>query len=208
MAISKLPFLSGISGKVGPIVAYMMNNKQYIRSLPNPRDPKTPAQLAQRAKFSLVNKRLSPFKQLIKQNYGNDSSAYRKLVGKTIRECVVGEYPDLAIDFSRVLLAEGQVSLPADVTATYQADAMQVTLHWDPLLPPRARWCQPDDLVNVIVSHISYRTLIRSHHIAKRADGTATVDLYNTWNPSTIHCWIYFTSLNLDHYSNSLYVNM
>jgi hypothetical protein len=208
MAISKYPFLSGISGKVGPIVAYVLHNKQFVRKHTIPRDPKTPAQLAQRAKVSLVNKGLSPFNKLIKENYGNDSSAYRSLVGKTMRECVVGEYPDFAIDFSQVLLAEGEVLLPENVTAEFRPDTGQLTLHWDPLMPPREQWCKPDDLFNVILFHTPTKTLNRSHFIAKRADGTATVELSNGSNPSNTVCWIYLTSHNHAQNSNSLYVNL
>ena len=43
MASSTLPLLSGISGKIGPVVAYIRNNKQFIREYTVPRDPKTPA---------------------------------------------------------------------------------------------------------------------------------------------------------------------
>lgn len=208
MAISKFPFLSGISGKIGPIVAYVLNNKQFVRAHTIPRDPMSPAQLAQRAKVSLVNKGLSPFNKLIKENYGNDSRAYRSLVGKTIKECMVGEYPDFAIDFSRVLLSEGDVLLPESVTATFLPDTGQLTLRWDPLLPPRERWCQPDDLVNVILFHTPSQTLNRSHFIAKRSEGNATVELPNEWNSTNTVCWIYFTSRNHDHHSNSLFVEL
>ena len=41
--------------------SYVLNNKQFVRAHTIPRDPKSPAQLAQRAKVSLVNKGLSPF---------------------------------------------------------------------------------------------------------------------------------------------------
>jgi hypothetical protein len=114
----------------------MRDGKQFIREHTIPRDPKTPAQLAQRAKISLVNKGLSPLNKVIKQNYPNNSGAYRSLIGKTIRECVVGAYPDLAIDYSRILLSEGEVLLPDHVTAAFQPDTGQITLNWDRELPP------------------------------------------------------------------------
>lgn len=208
MTIKSFPFLSGISGKVGPIVAYTSHGKQFIRAHTIPHDPKTPAQLAHRAKMSLVNKGLSPFNKLIKENYRNDSSAYRSLVGKTIREYVVGEYPDLAIDFSQILLAEGEVLLPEDVTATFQPDDRQLTFNWDRQQPSLSRWCQPDDLVNVILFHTPSLALKRSHLIASRAEGTVTVELLEGWNPSNTLCWIYFTTRNHDQHSNSLYVKL
>lgn len=208
MARSKLPLLSGISGKIGPYVAFMRDGKQFIREHTIPRDPKTPAQLAQRAKISLVNKGISPLNKVIKQNYPNNSGAYRSLVGKTIRECVVGAYPDLTIDYSRILLSEGEVLLPDHVTAAFQPDSGQITLNWDRELPPRSSRCLPDDLVNAVFLYTPKLGVLWSHLIAKRSEGTATVELHKGWDPSNTHCWIYFTTRDLAQHSNSLYVKL
>lgn len=208
MASSTLPLLSGMSGKIGSVVAYMHNNKQFIREYTVPRDPKTPAQMAHRAKISLVNKELSPFSQLIKQNYGNDGRAYRSLVGKTIRDGVVGEYPNFAIDYSRLLLAEGDVLLPKNVVITYRYETRQLTVHWDPELPTRAHWCQPDDQINVIVYHRPNRELKRQPLVSQRFKGMASIELPNNWNPCNMHCWVYFTDNEQINYSNSVYVEV
>lgn len=208
MASSTLPLLSGISGKIGPVVAYVRNNKQFIREYTVPRDPKTPAQVAHRAKISLVNKELSPFSQLVKQNYGNDSRAYRSLVGKTIRDGVVGAYPNLTIDYSSLLLAEGDVLLPEKVMPIFLPDLGQLTVHWDSELRSRSRWCQPDDQINLIVFHHPDRLLKRVNFVAQRSEGTVTVELPNDWNPSDMHCWVYFTNREQINYSNSVYVEV
>lgn len=53
-----------LSGKIGNVVVYERNGKQIVRSNPKQRDPKTPAQLAHRLKFSLANKGLSPLNNM------------------------------------------------------------------------------------------------------------------------------------------------
>ncbi|SFL59161.1 hypothetical protein SAMN05216357_13122 [Porphyromonadaceae bacterium KH3CP3RA] len=51
----------GMSGRIGPVVAYLTKDgKQVFRSYIKPADPKTPGQLAQRAKLGIVNKGLAP----------------------------------------------------------------------------------------------------------------------------------------------------
>jgi len=82
---------------------YVRNGKQVVRSLPTSNEPKTPKQLAHRAKFSLVNKGLSPLNSAIKLGYRNDSNAYRTLVGKAYHEAVAGEYPNFTLDYSKIV---------------------------------------------------------------------------------------------------------
>lgn len=59
MARSKNTLLKGASGKIGDIVTFERNGTQVIREYVIPKDPKSPAQLAQRMKCGVVNKGLS-----------------------------------------------------------------------------------------------------------------------------------------------------
>lgn len=82
-----------------------MTSRQIVRVHTVPHDPMTKAQLAQRAKLTLFNMGLSPLNNVIKEGYRNNSGAYRSLVGKTMREFVVGEYPNFSIDYSKIQIA-------------------------------------------------------------------------------------------------------
>lgn len=53
--------LSGLSGRIGPVVFYVTKNgKQVFRNHVKPTDPRTPAQRANRARFGLANKPSRP----------------------------------------------------------------------------------------------------------------------------------------------------
>lgn len=208
MARSKFPFLGGISGKIGPIVAFVRYDKQFVRIHTIPRDPKTTAQLAQRAKLTLVNKGLSPLNKVIKQNYPNNSGAYRSLVGKTIREFVVGEYPNLSIDYSKIQIAEGRLLLPEPVTAAFNPDSNQVSFNWDTQQTTTSKWCRADDMVHIVIFNAPTLTVFKSPGIVKRFAGMASVELPKGWDPPHTHCWIYLSSHDHEQNSNSLYVKI
>lgn len=208
MAKSKSSHWGDLSGKLGPIVTFVRNGKQYARLHTIPRDPRTPAQLAQRAKLSLVNKGLAPLNQVIKKNFKEGNIAYRSLVGQTIREFVVGDYPDLTIDYSKVPISEGRVLLPENLTAIRQPDSTQVTFTWEAQQPPPSKWSNENDVVKMLFLNPSTLTVFKPSRIVKRSHGTVTVELPGEWDLPRIHCWVYLTSLDLQHHSDSLYVNL
>ena len=54
------------SGKVGPVVGYMLGNKAVMRSLPvRSKRPLTPKQIHQRKKFALMNDFLGQLQSLL-----------------------------------------------------------------------------------------------------------------------------------------------
>lgn len=206
MARSKFSFWEGISGKIGPLVVFVRYGKQYVRIHTIPHDPKTPAQLAQRAKLKLANKGLSPLSKIIRQGYNDDSSAYRTLVGKTIREFVVGEYPDFSIDYSKIQIAGGRMLLPEHVTATFNPDTHRVSFSWDTQLSPASKWNKADDIIHIVFLHRPTLETIKLPGIVKRSHGFTSFELPVAWQPADIHCWLYLSSTILTENSKSLYV--
>ena len=208
MAQSKSSRWGDLSGKLGPMVMFVRYGKQYARTHTIPRDPKTPAQLAQRAKLSLVNKCLAPLSQVIKQNFKEGYMAYRSLVGDTIKYFVVGEYPDFSIDYSRIPISEGKVLLPERISAVYHSDSNQVTFTWDAQLPPPSIWSNANDPVKILFLHAPTLSVFKPSGIVKRSHGRVSVELPGEWNSPGIHCWVYLTSWDLQHRSDSQYVNI
>lgn len=208
MARSKFSFWEVISGKVGPVVAFSRYGKQYVRVHTIPRDPKTPAQLAQRAKLKLANKGLSPLNKVIRQGYKEDSTAYRTLVGKIIRELIVGEYPDFSIDYSKIQIAKGRMLLPEHVTATFNPDTRRVSFNWDTQLPAASKWNKADDIVHIAFLHQPTLEVIKLPGIVNRSHGLASFELPAEWQPAGIHCWFYLSSRYPEENSKSLYVKI
>lgn len=199
--------LSGFSGKIGPIIAYVTKDgKQVFRTYTKPRDPKTPRQLANRARFVLATKALSPLLMAIKRGHPGIHNAYRKLVGKACREAVVGEYPGLSVDYSKIQLADGPLQLPRDVHVTFDSHSRVAAFAWDTRLEPTSRHGSDADKVNIVCFDTANPSGAHTLTRGTRAAGKATVELPAGWQPATTHFWFYLSSPDLRYNSNSVYL--
>jgi hypothetical protein len=91
----------GISGKIGPIIAYVTKTgKQVFKKYVVPKDPRTEKQLASRMRFGLANSAASPLNKALKRSFSNQANAYRKTVSQILKNAIQGEYPDYSVDYS------------------------------------------------------------------------------------------------------------
>jgi Family of unknown function (DUF6266) len=101
------------SGKVGPVVGYMLNNQAVIRSLPGrSRKPLTPKQINQRKKFALINDFLNQLQSLLNLTFANvaiNMTGSNKAFSYNLKNATRGFYPDLSINYSMVLLGRGDL---------------------------------------------------------------------------------------------------
>ena len=101
------------SGKVGPVVGYMLNNQAVIRSLPGrSKKPLTPKQLHQRKKFALMNDFLGQLTFLLNITYANvavNMTGSNKAFSYNVMNAIRGFYPDISIDYNMVKLGRGDL---------------------------------------------------------------------------------------------------
>jgi hypothetical protein len=208
MARFKNSILGGLSGKIGPLVTYIRNGTQVVRSLPKPNDPKTEKQLAHRMKFKLVNQGLSPLNSAIKQGYRNKRDAYRTLVGKAYHEAIAGEYPDFRLDYGKIKIAEGKLQLPANIRMEKGDGEHTVVFSWDTQIVKPSDGSRNDDRVNIVYLSGDRRGTGQYHGSSKRVDGSATLKLPDGWKPEETLFWIFLTSYDQQHNSDSFFVKI
>jgi Family of unknown function (DUF6266) len=101
------------SGKVGPVVGYMLGNQAVIRSLPGrSRKPLTPKQLHQRKKFALMNDFLGQLQSLLNLTFASiavNMTGSNKAFSYNVMNAIRGFYPDISIDYKMVLLGRGDL---------------------------------------------------------------------------------------------------
>lgn len=205
MASFKDSFFSKLSGKVGNVNTYILNGKQVVRANPIPNDPKTPKQLAHRMKFALVNKGLSPLNRSIKLGHRGDTSAYRSLVGKAYREAIVGEYPNFALDYSKIKIAEGKLQLPAEIKMELDDENRAVNFTWEAKIATSQNTAKANDQINIVAFNVKENIVDSFSGVAIRSDGKASITLPRGWNLEDTHFWVYFSSFSLQMNSGSLY---
>lgn len=206
MARSKNLNIDGLSGKIGPVVIYMRNGVQVVRSLPTPNDPKSEKQLAHRMKFKLVNQGLSPLNIAIKLGYLNRKNAYRSLVGKAYNEAIEGEYPHFKLNYGKIQLAEGNVQLPQNIWAVMGEDQQSILFQWDNRPTKQNNWCRNSDRVNIVYMNESLKKVHLKSGAACRDNGRLSLQLPEGWRPEETLLWIYFSSADLQYNSDSRFV--
>ena len=102
-----------ISGKVGPVVGYMLNNQAVVRALAGrSKKPLTPKQIHQRKKFALMNVFLYQLQSLLNVTYAGvavNMTGSNKAFSYNVMNAIRGFYPDLSIDYKMVLLGRGDL---------------------------------------------------------------------------------------------------
>ena len=114
MATIQSPFLGEIRGKFAGAVFYVRYGKTFMRSKPlKVKNPKTPGQLKQRMKFSLVHKQDKYLRTYTRKGFPEATdkmSQYNAFMKANIRNAVTGNYPDLMIDFPKLVVSGGSLN--------------------------------------------------------------------------------------------------
>ena len=113
------------TGSVGPVIGTSWMGMPVIKSRPKRRKGKfSPAELAQQAKFKKMSRFLSPVMSLLNVTFkplAVRMTGFNKGYSYNVKNAFTGVYPDLAIDYSMVLLSRGDLpnaGLPAAASVT------------------------------------------------------------------------------------------
>jgi len=199
--------LGMLSGKLGQTVYYITpDGMQHCRVLTTPKDPQSPAQLAQRARFTIANKVLNPLLKIIRQGYGNAPHIFQKVVGLVMKEAIEGEYPDFLFDYGKVPLCRGTLSLPAHAAMTYQPATREAQFSWEePTATPDYKG-SPNDIAHIIVLHAGSFPEAHTLLAGNRRDGSYRYTLPDHWQAEQTHFWLHLLSHDLMQQSDSLYL--
>lgn len=136
MQNNPFPFL--VSGKVGDLVGRVINGKQFFSKMPRRRKGKpTAPELGARRKFYIAIRFLKPILPILrKYDEPTRRKGFNKATSLVIRHAIVGQHPDQRIDYSRVVLGEGNLPNPK----TYQVESPAkglLEIVWSPELIKR-----------------------------------------------------------------------
>lgn len=120
-----------ISGKVGEAVASKWRSVKVLRSLPTKSSkPATALQLAVHAGFALSAAQLVPIKDVLNLGFSdkklNKITGYNAAVKSFLAEAITGDYPNYAIDYSKIKMSKGSLS-PREILISLKNN---ITLSW------------------------------------------------------------------------------
>ena len=124
----------GFHGRIGNLVGYTLKGKYVIRKIGRSSKPLTPGRKANCQKMTLVNEILSPSLPAIQVGYrlvvaGTDKNEYNEAVSYNKKNALQGTYPNLSLDYSKVLLSMGTLPTPIHPTISQTDD--KITFNWE-----------------------------------------------------------------------------
>ena len=207
MATFEKGIVGGFSGKVGPIVGSSFRGLDVLKSKPKKSNkPPTPEQEMYRMRFGLTVRFLSPLKRIITRGYGNSEGTKSKLnqcISYHAQNALTGDFPDLAINFSKVILTKGELDGANNSTVSV-SDAATVNFSWTDNSGLGLN--KATDLVVMAVYIPSKERHALLIGPSDRASQSGTIVLPVDYPGETVHCWMAFVSADGKAASTSNYL--
>ena len=129
----KQGILGGFSGKVGSVVGGSWKGINYMRGkAASIKNPQTLQQMKQRNKFALALSVLQPLVAFVRvgfKRYAHRKSEFNAAMSYTVKNAIVGTYPDYEIDYSKLLVARGTLTGASNQAAV--AVTGKIKLTWE-----------------------------------------------------------------------------
>ena len=197
----------GLSGTIGDRVYSSWNGISYSRSKPvSVKNPRTPGQLTQRAKFITVIKFIKPLKEILTigfQSKTKKMSAFNYAMSFMYKNALTGAYPDFSIDYPRVLLSMGDLKKAIEPKITLISPCtIEFTWQFDAWLNN----CYADDKAMIIVYNTEKHETIIHMDGNPRVSMGQQVELPASFAGDEVVCYLAFRDFYGKKVSNSQFL--
>lgn len=140
MALLPNGILGDINGTVGPVVTYLLNGQNVIRSRPRKSNkPPTLPQLQNRTELEVITLFLNKAKTLIKKGFshlaiGTKTNYHNLAVSCNKSQATTGEYPDVKLVFENILLSKGELAQASNPAVERMENGLKFTWECPPSL--------------------------------------------------------------------------
>jgi len=207
MAIITNSYLGTFTGKIGHMVIYELCGQMVGRGIGKSHKPATINQLTARMALKKMNIFFRDIKDFIKIGFeleargttSNESNMAIRYNGK----CVKGVYPDVEIDFEKILVTKGAMPVVKNAKAKIITSGLKLT--WDSQSDEKGM--RNDDQVLVLAYFPGEIVKIRVFTTeVRRADGKYTFKLDRDATMRNAHIYLSFISDNCKSISDSQYL--
>ncbi len=185
------------SGKVGDKIAVIRNGKQHFRQLPKPTQNKpTKKQVEQRAKFGFATKFIHSLLPIIRLGYyvkHPKKSPHNSAMSHFLNFTISGEYPSYGVNFEKLQLAKGSVSLCSFTDVKIINN--HIKFNWDD--SDRKTLMNSYDSVYgnhqiILIGITEHLHTIYSINDYVRSNKTGKLPLTQITSGTKIHCYLFF----------------
>lgn len=207
MGTIKQGILGGFSGTVGTVVGGKWKSTDYMRSRASSvANPRTEAQLTQRAKFATVLRFLQPLTEFLRTGfklYASKMTQFNSAMSYNLHNAVGGSYPDFTIDYAKALISRGNLAemLNPVVDVT---DSQKVTVSWDD--NSGVGNAKATDQTLVVIYNASRAEIVAAMRDAKRTETSQEIDVPQHFIGDEVEIFVAFISEDGREVSNSFYL--
>ena len=200
--------LGPFSGKVGEVIGSNWKGIPYIKARPTKyHDAKTPRQLTHRMKLQMAHGLVRSIKPLIEIGFRNvtgNQTPYNNAVSYLMKNALVGEYPEVGIDPSKVMVSQGTLAGADDCSVSIEEDDT-IAFSWGEASSDLGKANAEDQ---AILSAYNFTKQQGISNVVCRKDKKGSITIPQKWKEDSIACYIFFVSgINKD-VSNSEFLGI
>lgn len=181
------------NGKVGNVVGRDVQGRTVLAIYqPNVRNPRTPAQVAQRNDFSLLSKAMSSVTEFLRYGFHyldgyKTGNYYSSAVGYNIKRNVfTGSGDQREVLYSNLILSLGKIDLPYSPNAIVEGVTLMLTWSDNSGLGN----AEATDKVMVCAWNMNTGLSVINTEVAERAERNATLTLPTNWTGDNVAVFI------------------
>lgn len=213
MSTIKQGILGGFNGRVGNVIGSTWKGKSIMKIRPaSVFNPNTERQQQQRAKFGMVGRFNQAHRNLIRigfRAYTKNMTAANAAMSYNLTNAITGTFPDLSIDYKKVMLSMGTLANVSGVSALSEA-AASVTLNWTSN-NQSGNASASDQLIAAFYDEATGE-VVYYLGFASRQEESAILSLPSDWSGRTAEVFLFLVSLegnglsaNRESVSNTVY---
>ncbi|HMI03891.1 MAG TPA: DUF6266 family protein [Pedobacter sp.] len=197
-----------VSGKIGPVIGSSWMGIPYLKAVSrksSKKKPRSPAQMANEAKFKFANNWLVPFHPYLTvgfQNLAIKKTAISAGFSANYRTVFIGIYPDIEIIYDKLIISSGPLTPLGNPQAVFSSsDTIELT--WEQNYRPGVvyndqvmlvLYSEAHDMTDGFIGAVSRATQQYSFKISPKLTGEA------------LHAYISVTSLDRKQIADSIYI--
>ena len=205
MGTIKQGVLGGFSGKVGTVIGASWKGTAYMRGqATHTKNPRTPKQIEQRTKMEFARNFLQQAAEFINiglKDVAKHQSPLNYAVSQMVRNAILGDYPDYAPDYTKLVWSHGLLTPP--VVETVYANYNGIDFLWQD--NSGSGNAKADDISMVVVCNEEKQELKYFMNGYTRSETTTHCEFPNEWVEDHIHVYVTMRSADGKLISNSHY---
>ncbi|HMI05743.1 MAG TPA: DUF6266 family protein [Pedobacter sp.] len=195
-----------VTGRVGDMVFYVLNGKQVVRMVGKSVKPPTGKQLTARMQMTMVAGFLKHLVEYLNVGFGpdvvDDENAYNAAMRYNRKNALSGVYPDVVLDYSKVLVSKGDLPGAAGAVVELLDDG----LHFVWSNPSDIPYPRGNDQVMLLAYFPALASAIYLLEAASREEGSAFLPVPGDLLAEHMEVYLSFVAADRKSVSDSIYL--